>query len=164
MLGFAYTIVVSMFVAFIFWYGGLGKAGIARASQVQLIQPLLTVVWAGLLLHESIGGGTVDRRARRRRLHRATATRPHRDGQSSTRALAAAGHPADVERLVELRLGEHAALDVALGEHRLADRRAPGERELRDLRRVVVAEVLVQRRDDRGRGLGVLEAAARRRR
>ena len=57
--GLAYTILVSMFLAFVFWYRGLAEAGIARASQVQLVQPLLTVVWAGLLLGEPIGVGTV---------------------------------------------------------------------------------------------------------
>lgn len=59
LLGFAYLMIVSMFVGFVAWYRGLGEAGVARASQVQLIQPLLTVVWAALLLGESVSAGTL---------------------------------------------------------------------------------------------------------
>jgi drug/metabolite transporter (DMT)-like permease len=58
-LGFAYLAVVSMFVGFVAWYRGLGEAGVARASQVQLLQPLLTVAWAALLLSEAVTWGTV---------------------------------------------------------------------------------------------------------
>jgi drug/metabolite transporter (DMT)-like permease len=50
---------VSMFVGFVAWYRGLGEAGVARASQVQLIQPLLTVLWAALLLGEAVSAGTI---------------------------------------------------------------------------------------------------------
>ncbi len=42
-----------MFLGFFAWYAGLAKGGIARVSQVQLIQPLLSVTWAVLFLHES---------------------------------------------------------------------------------------------------------------
>ena len=74
------------------------------------------------------------------------------------------GHALHVEGLVELLLGELAALDVAQREHGLADRGAVGERLLGDLRGVLVADVLVERGDDRRRGLGVLRASGRRRR
>lgn len=57
--GFAYLMIVSMFVGFVAWYRGLGEAGVARASQVQLIQPLLTVLWAALLLGEAVSAGTI---------------------------------------------------------------------------------------------------------
>jgi len=57
--GFAYLAIVSMFVGFVAWYRGMGEAGVARASQVQLLQPLLTVMWAALILGESLEWGTV---------------------------------------------------------------------------------------------------------
>ena len=40
---FAYTAVVSMFLGFFAWYRGLALGGVAKVSQVQLLQPLLTV-------------------------------------------------------------------------------------------------------------------------
>ncbi|NLU66266.1 DMT family transporter [Streptomyces sp. HNM0574] len=36
------------------WYRGMGIAGVARASQTQLAQPLLTLVWSVLLLGEQL--------------------------------------------------------------------------------------------------------------
>jgi drug/metabolite transporter (DMT)-like permease len=57
--GLAYLTVVSMFLGFFAWYSGLAKAGVARASQVQLAQPLLTLVWSWLLLGEHAGMSTV---------------------------------------------------------------------------------------------------------
>ncbi|RFU40274.1 DMT family transporter [Actinomadura logoneensis] len=56
--GFAYASVFSAFLGFFAWYAGLGRAGIARASQVQLAQPVMTLLWAGLLLGESITAAT----------------------------------------------------------------------------------------------------------
>jgi drug/metabolite transporter (DMT)-like permease len=58
-IGLGYLIVVSMFVGFVAWYRGMGIAGVARASQIQLVQPLLTVGWAALLLGEEVAAGTV---------------------------------------------------------------------------------------------------------
>ncbi|MEV5571513.1 DMT family transporter [Spirillospora sp. NPDC052269] len=52
--GFAYVSVFSAYLAFFAWYAGLGRAGIARASQVQLAQPLLNLTWSALLLGESV--------------------------------------------------------------------------------------------------------------
>lgn len=40
---FAYTAAVSMFLGFFAWYRGLELGGVAKVSQVQLAQPLLTV-------------------------------------------------------------------------------------------------------------------------
>jgi drug/metabolite transporter (DMT)-like permease len=57
--GLAYVSGVSMFLGFFAWYAGLAKAGVARASQVQLAQPLLTLLWSWLLLGEHAGIGTV---------------------------------------------------------------------------------------------------------
>jgi drug/metabolite transporter (DMT)-like permease len=58
-LGFGYVTVVSMFLGFIAWYAGLAKGGVARMSQVQLAQPVLTLTWSALLLGERIGPLTV---------------------------------------------------------------------------------------------------------
>jgi drug/metabolite transporter (DMT)-like permease len=49
---FAYLGLVSMFLGFFAWYAGLAMGGIARVSQVQLMQPLLSVTWAVIFLHE----------------------------------------------------------------------------------------------------------------
>ncbi|MEU0478669.1 DMT family transporter [Streptosporangium sp. NPDC006013] len=57
--GFAYVGLVSMFLGFIPWYAGLAMGGIARAGQTQLAQPLLTMLWAWLLLDESVGPVTI---------------------------------------------------------------------------------------------------------
>ncbi|WP_157253554.1 DMT family transporter [Nonomuraea typhae] len=57
--GFAYVGLISMFLGFIPWYAGLAQGGIARAGQTQLTQPLLTLVWAWVLLGERFGWVTV---------------------------------------------------------------------------------------------------------
>jgi drug/metabolite transporter (DMT)-like permease len=57
--GLAYLAVVSMYLGFFAWYAGLARAGVARASQVQLAQPLLTLLWSWLLLGEHAGMSTV---------------------------------------------------------------------------------------------------------
>jgi drug/metabolite transporter (DMT)-like permease len=51
---FAYTAVFSMFLGFFAWYAGLARAGIARAGQLQLAQPLLSVLWGWPMLGEPI--------------------------------------------------------------------------------------------------------------
>lgn len=56
---FAYLGVVSMFLGFFAWYHGLAIGPMARVSQVQLVQPVLTICWAGLLLGESMTWTTV---------------------------------------------------------------------------------------------------------
>jgi drug/metabolite transporter (DMT)-like permease len=56
--GLAYVSGISMFLGFFAWYAGLAKAGVARASQVQLAQPLLTLLWSWLLLGEHASAGT----------------------------------------------------------------------------------------------------------
>jgi drug/metabolite transporter (DMT)-like permease len=53
--GFAYVGVFSMFLGFFAWYRGLAEAGIAKASQLQLAQPMLTIAWSIPLLGESAG-------------------------------------------------------------------------------------------------------------
>ena len=56
---FAYVSVVSMFLGFFAWYRGLAEGGVARVGQVQLSQPVLTLLWSALLLGERIGTLTV---------------------------------------------------------------------------------------------------------
>lgn len=58
-LGLAYVSVVSMFAGFFAWYRGLAAGGVARISQLQLAQPVLTLAWSALLLAEHIGPGTI---------------------------------------------------------------------------------------------------------
>jgi drug/metabolite transporter (DMT)-like permease len=54
LLGFLYVSIFAMFLGFVFWYAGLAR-GIARVSQMQLLQPLLTLALSALLLGEHIG-------------------------------------------------------------------------------------------------------------
>jgi drug/metabolite transporter (DMT)-like permease len=56
---FAYLAVVSMFLGFFAWYRGLAIGPIARVSQIQLIQPVLSICWAALLLGEALTWTTV---------------------------------------------------------------------------------------------------------
>lgn len=51
---FGYLAAVSMFLAFFAWYRGLAIGPVARVSQVQLVQPVLTLAWAALLLGEEL--------------------------------------------------------------------------------------------------------------
>lgn len=51
-LGFLYITVISQFLGFFFWYHGLALGGIAKVSQIQLMQPLLTIMASALLLGE----------------------------------------------------------------------------------------------------------------
>jgi len=52
--GLAYVAAVSQFGGFVVWYGGLAALGVPRASQLQLAQPLLTLVWSVLILGERL--------------------------------------------------------------------------------------------------------------
>ncbi|WNV88056.1 DMT family transporter [Umezawaea sp. Da 62-37] len=56
---FAYLALVSMFLAFFAWYRGLAIGPMVRVSQVQLVQPVLTIAWAVLLLGEQLTWTTV---------------------------------------------------------------------------------------------------------
>jgi drug/metabolite transporter (DMT)-like permease len=53
-IGLAYVSVISMFLAFVPWYAAMARGGIALTAQIQLLQPLLSVVWAALLLGEPL--------------------------------------------------------------------------------------------------------------
>lgn len=58
-LAFGYLGVVSMFLGFFAWYRGLAIGPIARVSQIQLVQPVLSIVWATLILRERLDWATV---------------------------------------------------------------------------------------------------------
>ena len=57
-LAFAYLAAVSMFLGFFAWYRGLAIGPMAQVSQIQLVQPVMSISWAALLLHEPIGWAT----------------------------------------------------------------------------------------------------------
>ncbi|MEO3764301.1 DMT family transporter [Streptomyces sp. B8F3] len=52
--GLAYIAAVSQFGGFVLWYRGMAVIGVSRASQIQLAQPLLTLVWSVLLMGEHL--------------------------------------------------------------------------------------------------------------
>jgi drug/metabolite transporter (DMT)-like permease len=54
-VSFGYLSLVSMFLGFFAWYRGLAVGPMARVSQVQLVQPVLSLGWAALLLGEPLG-------------------------------------------------------------------------------------------------------------
>lgn len=56
---FTYLAVVSMFLGFFAWYRGLAIGPMTQVSQVQLVQPVLTILWAFLLLHEDLAWATI---------------------------------------------------------------------------------------------------------
>ncbi|MFE7135130.1 DMT family transporter [Streptomyces sp. NPDC057638] len=52
--GLVWVAAVSTFLGLYVWYRGMAAIGIARASQLQLAQPLLTLVWSVALLGERL--------------------------------------------------------------------------------------------------------------
>jgi drug/metabolite transporter (DMT)-like permease len=58
-LGFAYVSVFSMWLGLLVWYWGLSLGGVVRVSQVQLLQPFLSLVFAVPLLGEPLTVTTV---------------------------------------------------------------------------------------------------------
>ncbi len=56
---FAYLGVVSMFLGFFAWYRGLATGPMAQVSQVQLTQPVLSILWAALILREELTWQTI---------------------------------------------------------------------------------------------------------
>jgi len=65
------------------------------------------------------------------------------------------GHAQDVERLVQLLLGQPAVSHIAALDDDIANGLVLDESLLGDLRRLLVADVSVQRRNDGGRALRV---------
>ncbi|MEU6949374.1 DMT family transporter [Streptomyces sp. NPDC046316] len=53
-IGLVWVAAGSTFVGMYVWYGGMAAIGIPKASQLQLAQPLLTLVWSVSLLGESL--------------------------------------------------------------------------------------------------------------
>ncbi len=51
---FGYLAVVSMYLGFFAWYRGLAIGPMSSVSQVQLIQPVLTICWAAVILREGL--------------------------------------------------------------------------------------------------------------
>ena len=58
-LGFGYVAVFSMWLGFFAWYRGLALGGTVRVSQVQLVQPFLSMLFAMPLLGEALDAVTV---------------------------------------------------------------------------------------------------------
>jgi len=56
---FLYLALVSQLLAFVLWNTGLAMGGVARVSQVQLMQPFITIVASFLLLGETIDTVTI---------------------------------------------------------------------------------------------------------
>lgn len=58
-MSFIYLALVSQLFAFFAWYKGLALGGIARVSQMQLIQPFITILASVVLLNEIIDLKTI---------------------------------------------------------------------------------------------------------
>ncbi|WP_079086978.1 DMT family transporter [Streptomyces silvensis] len=52
--GLLYSAIGSQFLGLLVWYRGMAAIGIPKASQLQLAQPLLTLVWSVFLLGEDL--------------------------------------------------------------------------------------------------------------
>lgn len=52
--GLVYVSLFSMLIGFFFWYHGLSIGGIASIGQLQLLQPMIGLVFSAWLLHEQI--------------------------------------------------------------------------------------------------------------
>ncbi|MEO0369231.1 MAG: DMT family transporter [Pseudomonadota bacterium] len=58
-LSFFYLALFSQLIGFFFWYEGLAVGGVARVSQVQLLQPFVTIFASMLLLFEPLKASTL---------------------------------------------------------------------------------------------------------
>lgn len=58
-LAFSYLCVVSMYLGFFAWYRGMSIGPMAQVSQIQLVQPVLSLVWSFIFLSEEIGVVTI---------------------------------------------------------------------------------------------------------
>jgi drug/metabolite transporter (DMT)-like permease len=57
--GLLWVSVVSQFLGMVVWYRGMARIGVARASQLQLAQPVLTLLWSSVLLGEHLAAATL---------------------------------------------------------------------------------------------------------
>jgi drug/metabolite transporter (DMT)-like permease len=53
-MAFGYVSAVSQLLGFCAWYRGLALGGVVRGSQVQLLQPVLSLLWSAWLLDEAL--------------------------------------------------------------------------------------------------------------
>ena len=53
-LALIYLAFISQWLGFHFWYDGMAKAGIGKVSQLQLLQPFLTLIFVALMLGEAL--------------------------------------------------------------------------------------------------------------
>lgn len=53
-LGFAYVSLISQLIGFFLWYQGLALGGVVRVSQVQFLQPFMTLAISATLLGERV--------------------------------------------------------------------------------------------------------------
>ena len=181
-----------MFLAFFAWYHGLALGGVARIGQVQLAQPVLTLLWSALLLGEDVTGSMASPRSlvlacvvatqRSRQVRRATAdqtvSRMSNRGAALVACLVAiAGPPISLAKcsatrrgtcrsrwLAQRRAPDHARTpDVVRGAQRPCAHHASATR---DARRARVAErsICAERsaRDTRARARRAAARAARR--
>ena len=58
-MGFTYVSLFSMWLGFFAWYRGLALGGTVRVSQIQLLQPLLSMLISVPLLGETLDGATL---------------------------------------------------------------------------------------------------------
>ena len=58
-LSFLYLALVSQLFGFFFWNKGLALGGVARVSQTQLLQPIVTMLASALLINETINVQTI---------------------------------------------------------------------------------------------------------
>jgi drug/metabolite transporter (DMT)-like permease len=58
-IGFAYAALMSMYLGFFPWNAGLAMGGVARVSQVQLLQTFVTLIVSALFLGEKIDAATL---------------------------------------------------------------------------------------------------------
>jgi drug/metabolite transporter (DMT)-like permease len=54
LLGFAYVTVISQYVGFFAWNAGLAMGGVARVGQVQLLQTFITLIFAAVIVGETV--------------------------------------------------------------------------------------------------------------
>ena len=54
LIGFAYVTVISQYVGFFAWNAGLAMGGVARVGQVQLLQTFITLIFAALVVGETV--------------------------------------------------------------------------------------------------------------
>lgn len=58
-LAFGYLGIASTFLGFVAWYRGLAIGPLAQVSQIQLAQPVMSIGWAAVILHEIITWPTI---------------------------------------------------------------------------------------------------------